>query len=102
MATHELFATGGFTVEPNETFPALTVPNNKIFVLTDVIVFPLVEQSDPEFVVRYRIEENDLVRFQYNTVGTGANWSQHFTSGVKYGAGSTVNVVNTIVSTGTI
>ena len=101
MAARQLFATGGFTVNPNDTFPALAVPNNKIFILTDVIVFPVIQQSNPEFVVRYTIEENNLVRFQYNTVGTQANWSQHFTSGVKYASGSTVNVVNSGFSTGT-
>ena len=100
MPTNVLFATGGFTVDPNQTFLALTVPGNKLFVLTDVIVFPLVEHSNPEFVVRYRIEENNLTRFQYNTVGTEANWSQHFTSGIKFGPGSHVNVVNTEFSTG--
>jgi hypothetical protein len=101
MSKKQLFGTGGFTVEPNETFLALTVPNDKVFVLTDVMVFPLVEQSNPEFVVRYTIEENNLVRFQYNHVGTEANWSQHFTSGVKYAPGSNVNVVNSHFSTGT-
>ena len=100
MHTDELFATGGFTVDPDETFPALTVPNGQVFVLTDVMVFPLVEKNDSEFVVRYRIEEGNLTRFQYNTVGTQANWSQHFTSGIKFGAGSQVNVVNTSFSTG--
>jgi hypothetical protein len=99
MPASDPFATGGFTVDPNQTFPALTVPKGKVFVLTDVIVFPLVEKSNPEFVVRYRIEENNLTKFQYNTVGTAVNWSQHFTSGIKYGPG-TVNVVNTNFSTG--
>ena len=101
MPTKELFGTGGFTVEPNETFLALSVPNGKVFVLTDVVVFPLIEQSNQEFVVRYTIEENNLVKFQYNTVGTEANWSQHFTSGIKFAAGSSVNVVNSSFSTGT-
>ena len=101
MPTQQLVASGGFTVDPNQTFPALTVPANKRFVLTDVIVFPLVEHSNPEFVVRYRIEENNLTRFQYNTVGTETNWSQHFTSGIKFGPGSAVRVVSTNFSTGT-
>jgi hypothetical protein len=103
----DVFATGGFTVDPNQTFAALTVPANRIFVLTDVIVFPLVEQSDPDFVVRYRIEEHAPgapigtgSKFQYNTVGTGENWSQHFTSGIKFSGGTTVTVVNTSFSTG--
>ena len=100
MPTDDLFATGGFTVDPNQTFLALTVPQGKVFVLTDVIIFPLVSTSNPEFVVRYRIEENNLSKFQYNTVGTATNWSQHFTSGIKFGPGSTVNVVNTEFSTG--
>jgi hypothetical protein len=100
MATDDLVATGGFTVDPGQTFLALTIPKDKVFVLTDVMVFPLVEQSNPEFVVRYRIEENNLTKFQYNTVGTEANWSQHFTSGIKFGSGSKVNVVNTSSSTG--
>jgi hypothetical protein len=75
----------------HQTFSALTVPENRIFVLTDVIVFPLVEKSDPDFVGRYRIEEHAPgapigtgSKFQYNTVGTGENWSQHFTSGIKF------------------
>ena len=42
------------TLDRPEGMNALTVPANRIFVLTDVIVFPLVEQSDPDFVVRYR------------------------------------------------
>ena len=46
MHTDELFATGGFTVDPDETFPALTVPKGQVFVLTDVMVFPLVEKND--------------------------------------------------------
>lgn len=95
-----LFATGGFTVDPGQTFPALSVPQGMIFVLTDVIVYPVVESSNPEFVVRYRVEENTLVKFQYNTVGTAANWSQHFTGGIQIRSGSTVNVVNTSFSTG--
>jgi len=100
MPTDDLFATGGFTVDPNQTFLALTVPKGKLFVLTDVIVFPLADKSNPEFVVRYLIEENTLVRFQYSTVGTETNWSQHFTSGIKVGPGSKVNVVSTNQSTG--
>lgn len=75
----------------HQTFSALTVPENRIFVLTDVIVFPLVEKSDPDFVGRYRIEEHAPgapigtgPKFQYNTVGTGENWSQHFTSAIKF------------------
>jgi hypothetical protein len=100
MPTDDLFGSGGFTVDPNGTFTALTVPNGKVFVLTDVIVFPLVEKSNSEFVVRYRVEENNLTRFQYNTVGTATNWSQHLTSGIKFGPGSKVNVVNTNFSTG--
>ena len=38
----DVFATGGFTVDPNQSFTALTVAEERIFVLTDVIVFPLV------------------------------------------------------------
>ena len=74
IPSEDVFATGGFTVDPNQTFSALTVPENMIFVLTDVIVFPLVEKSDPDFVVRYRIEEHAPgapigtgSKFQYNT-----------------------------------
>jgi hypothetical protein len=103
----DVFATGGFTVDPNQTFSALTVPEKRIFVLTDVIVFPLVEKSDPDFVVRYRIEEHAPgapigtgTKFQYNTVGTGENWSQHFTGGIKFAGGTEVTVVNTTFSTG--
>ncbi len=97
-----LFATGGFTVDPGQSFLALTVPQGKVFVLTDVIVFPVVEKSVPKFIVRYRIEENSVnSRFQYNTVGTATNWSQHFTSGIRFSPGSTVSVVSTSFSTGT-
>ena len=99
----DVVATGGFTVDPNQTFDGLTVPANRIFVLTDVIVFPLVQGSNTNFVVRYRIEERgaqNLTRFQYNTVGTDSNWSQHFTGGIKFAGGSRVTVVNTNVSTG--
>jgi hypothetical protein len=91
----------------HQTFSALTVPENRIFVLTDVIVFPLVEKSDPDFVGRYRIEEHAPgapigtgSKFQYNTVGTGENWSQHFTSGIKFAGKTEVTVVNTTFSTG--
>ncbi|SRR6266581_874849 len=103
----DVFATGGFTVDPNGTFEALTVPEKRIFVLTDVIVFPLVERSDPDFVVRYRIEEHTPnapigtgSKFQYNTVGTDEDWSQHFTGGIKFGGGTSVTVVNTSFTTG--
>lgn len=107
IPSEDVFATGGFTVDPNQTFSALTVPESRIFVLTDVIVFPLVEKSDPDFVVRYRIEEHAPgapigtgSKFQYNTVGTGENWSQHFTSGIKFAGKTEVTVVNTTFSTG--
>ena len=97
IPSEDVFATGGFTVAPNQTFS----------VLTDVIVFPLVEKSDPDFVVRYRIEEHAPgapigtgSKFQYNTVGTGENWSQHFTSGIKFAGETEVTVVNTTFSTG--
>jgi hypothetical protein len=107
IPSEDVFATGGFTVDPNQTFSALTVPENRIFVLTDVIVFPLVEKSDPDFVGRYRIEEHAPgapigtgSKFQYNTVGTGENWSQHFTSGIKFAGKTEVRVVNTTFSTG--
>ena len=107
IPSEDIFATGGFTVDPNQTFSALTVPESRIFVLTDVIVFPLVEKSDPDFVGRYRIEEHAPgapigtgSKFQYNTVGTGENWSQHFTSGIKFAGKTEVTVVNTTFSTG--
>jgi hypothetical protein len=107
IPSEDVFATGGFTVDPNQTFSALTVPESRIFVLTDVIVFPLVEKSDPDFVVRYRIEEHAPgapigtgSKFQYNTVGTGENWSQHFTSGIGFAGKTEVTVVNTTFSTG--
>ena len=107
IAAADVFATGGFTVDPNQVFSALTVPARRVFVLTDVIVFPLVEGDSPSFVVRYRIEEHapgDPIgtgsKFQYNTVGAGENWSQHFTSGIKFAGGKTVDVVNTSLSTG--
>ena len=70
-------------------------------------MFPLVEKSDPDFVVRYRIEEHAPgapigtgSKFQYNTVGTGENWTQHFTSGIKFAGETEVTVVNTTFSTG--
>jgi hypothetical protein len=107
ISSGDIFATGGFTVDPNQNFPALTVPEKRIFVLTDVVVFPLVEKSDPDFVVRFRIEElapgapvGTGSKFQYNTVGTGENWSQHFTSGIKFAGGTEVTVVNTGFSSG--
>ena len=96
----ELFATGGFTVDPGASFNALVVPRDKIFVLTDVIVFPLVGTSNPDFLVRYRIQETNRTKFQYNTVGTNENWSQHFTGGIKFASRRTVRVVNTSFSTG--
>jgi hypothetical protein len=102
----DIFATGGFTVDPGDAFSALTVPERRIFVLTDVIMFPVVEKNDPDFVVRYRIEEHPPgapigtgSKFQYNTVGTHADWSQHFTSGIKFAGGTTVTVVNTSFTT---
>jgi len=102
----DVIATGGFTIDPNQSFSALTVPQKRIFVLTDVIVFPLVDGDNPNFIIRYRIEEHAPgapigtgSKFQYNTVGTGENWSQHFTSGIKFAGGTTVEVVNTSFST---
>jgi len=100
LKSTDLFPTGGFTVDPGGSFPALTVPNGKTFVLTDVIVCPLVEKSNADFIVRYRIEGNKLTKFQYNTVGTTTNWSQHFSSGIPFAAGTKVEVVNTTFSTG--
>lgn len=107
ISAADVFATGGFTIDPNNTFPALAVPARRVFVLTDVIVFPLVEASNPDFIVRYRIEERAPgapvgtgSKFQYNTVGTNENWSQHFTSGIKFAPRTTVEVVNTSFSTG--
>jgi hypothetical protein len=100
ILSDELVSSNGFTVDPDKSFVALTVPRDKAFVLTDVFVFPLVEKSNPEFLVRYRIEENAGTRFQYNTVGTSANWSQHFTSGILFAPGSKVKVVSTELSSG--
>ena len=71
------------------------------FLLTDVLVFPLVLESDPGFVVRYRIERDNLMRFQYNTVATDTNWSQHLTAAIVFEPGTTVNVANTDLSSGT-
>jgi hypothetical protein len=103
----DVFATGGFTLDPDQTFSALTVPATRIFILTDVVVFPLVDKDNPDFVVRYRIEEHAPgaptgtgSKFQYNTVGTRENWSQHFTSGIKFAGKTEVTVVNTGFSTG--
>jgi len=89
-------------------FTALKVPDNRLFVLTDVIVFPVINKSDPDFNIQYSIEEHAPgttqpgvgVKFQYMTVGTGANWSQHFTSGIKYAGGKDVVVVSTANSKG--
>ena len=100
IPSNDLVATGGFTVDPGGTFSALTVPRGTTFVLTDVFVFPLVTKSDPDFVVRYRIQEGNRTLFQYNTVGTNANWSQHFTGGIRFRGGRAVRVVNTSFSTG--
>jgi len=103
----DVFATGGFTVDPNQTFSALTVPQKRIFVLTDVIVFPLgrEERSGPRGAVPHRGAcswgaHRDWSKFQYNTVGTAENWSQHFTGGIKFAGGTEVTVVNTTFSTG--
>jgi hypothetical protein len=104
----DIFATGGFTVTPGHMFTALKVPDNRLFVLTDVIVFPVINKSDPDFNIQYSIEEHAPgstqpgvgVKFQYMTVGTGANWSQHFTSGIKYAGGKDVVVVSTANSKG--
>ena len=77
------------------------VPTGRSFVLTDVIVFPQAEKNDPDFRLLYRIEEHPHgsttppsgVKFQYTTFGTGENWSQHFTSGIKFDGGKDVVVV---------
>jgi hypothetical protein len=37
----DVFSTGGFSVLPGQMFTALNVPANRLFVLTDVIVFPV-------------------------------------------------------------
>jgi hypothetical protein len=100
ILTSAIGGTGGFTVDPGNTFNAISVPRDKVFVLTDVFVFPLVTKHNPDFVVRYRVQQSNLTKFQYNTVGTEANWSQHFTSGIVFSPGSTVRVVNTSISTG--
>ena len=107
IPSEDVVATGGFTVDSNQTFPALSVPEKRVFLLTDVIVFPLVETADPDFVIRYRIEGHTPgapigtgSKFQYNTVGTGTNWSQHFTSGIRFEGGTDVIVVTTGFSTG--
>lgn len=96
----ELATSNGFTVDPGNSFDAITVPRGKYFVLTDVFVFPLVTKPNPGFVVRYRVEETNKTLFQYNTVGTEENWSQHFTSGILFRPGKKVRVVNTSFSTG--
>ena len=99
ISSADLVATGGFTVDPGKTADTITVPKGRIFVLTDVIVYPLVTKQNPDFVVRYRVQENSLTRFQYNTIGTSTNWSQHFTGGIRFTKGK-VRVVNTKFSTG--
>src|SRR5262245_30861086 len=98
----DVFATGGFTVTPGHMFTALNVPENRLFVSTDVIVYPLVDNSDPDFKIQYTVEEHvpgskvpgSGVKFQYVAMGTGENWSQHFTSGIKYAGGKDVVVVS--------
>ena len=82
ISAADVFATGGFTIDPNNTFPALAVPARRIFVLTDVIVFPLVEASNPDFIVRYRIEE----RAPGAPVGTGRNSSTTPSAPMRTGA----------------
>ncbi len=96
---NDLVATNGFTVDPAHTHDALVVPRGRVFVLTDVIVFPSVLGDEPGFRVRYRIQENNRTRFQFTTSGNSSNWSQHFTGGIKFTKG-TVKVVNTKFSSG--
>lgn len=100
ILTDGLVTSNGFTVDPGKSRGVIKVPRDKIFILTDVFVFPLVGKSNPDFVVRYRVQENNRTLFQYNTVGTNANWSQHFTAGIRFRSGATVRVVNTTFSTG--
>ena len=101
ILSNALHATGGFTVAPGATFNAVKVPKERIFILTDVIVFPVVQKPNPSFILRYRIEEGTKTKFQYNTTGTSVNWSQHFTGGIPFKPGSKVNVVSTNFSTAT-
>jgi hypothetical protein len=106
----DVFSTGGFTVNPGNKFVALNVPEKRLFVLTDVIVFPVIKKSDPDFTIQYSVEEHVPgspnvgvgVRFQYMTVGTGENWSQHFTGGIKFFGGKDVVVVSTNNSKGQV
>jgi hypothetical protein len=104
----DVFATGGFTVNPGKTFVALHVPEKRLFVLTDVIVYPVIKKSDPDFLIEYSVEEHVPgspntgigVKFQYTTIGAGENWSQHFTGGIKFVGGKDVVVVSTNDSKG--
>src|SRR4051812_45559818 len=98
----DVFSTGGFTVTPGHMFTALNVPENRLFVLTDVIVYPLVSTHDPDFNIQYSVEEHTAgssisgqgVKFQYAAVGNGENWSQHFTGGIKFAGGKDVVVAS--------
>jgi len=100
IPTGDVFSTGGFTVDPGQMATALRVPDARIFVLTDVIVFPVIHTNDPNFDILYHIEEHSPgetiigtgVKFQFIGVGTGQNWSQHFTGGIKFGSGKDVVV----------
>ena len=87
-------------MDPGKSRDVIKVPSGKVFVLTDVFVFPLVGKSHSDFVVRYRVQENNRTLFQYNTVGTNENWSQHFTAGIVFKSGATVRVVSTSLSSG--
>jgi hypothetical protein len=96
----DVVATGGFSVNPGKMFTALGVPRERLFVLTDVIVFPEANKNNSNFKLLYRIEEHAPgtttpgtgVKFQYKTIGTGQNWSQHFTGGIKFVGGKNVVV----------
>jgi hypothetical protein len=97
----DIVYTGGFSVSPGQPFAAFMVPLARLFVLTDIIVCPNVQKNDPNFILLYRIEEHAHgsttpgtgVKFQYRAFGTGENWSQHFTSGIKFDGGKDVVVV---------
>ena len=104
----DVFSTGGFSVDPGHARTALNVPKNRLFVLTDVIVFPVVTKNDPDFNIGYTVEEHTPgspgvgvgVQFQFFTIGTGENWSQHFTGGIKFVGGKDVVVVSNANSKG--
>lgn len=80
-----------FSSQPN-LVSAITVPEDKAFVLTDIIVSPCENMPSQEF--SFAVLENSTVKFSSKVQFVNGTLEQiHLNSGIRFSPGSVVNLV---------